>query len=260
MLPAAQAAQFRPTTIQQQDAVTVDLNAVDSEGFAEVGGVDHVDLQEEHVSEAGYRVGVALLAFLGTVFGFAAGLAAVGDDVDGLVVGEGVGGRPPVAACDEDGHGEGAEDHRGQDSGGVGAGLSVDVGVQGDGDQDAQGRVDDHDRAYRASPLGGHAVAGQVAMGAVPPAPGGTGRPGREWWPVLPADTNPSRMDAPQCNGDTSALALRCHAPGRPAAARPSGERNLHGSRDDLFLARDHTGRVRRGAQEGALIGATRPR
>jgi hypothetical protein len=35
-----------------------------------------------------------LFAFFGAVLGFVAGLAAVGDDVDGFVVGEGVGDEP----------------------------------------------------------------------------------------------------------------------------------------------------------------------
>ncbi|MFD9042709.1 hypothetical protein [Streptomyces bottropensis] len=62
-------------------------------------GGDHVDLQEEHVSQARYRVGAALLAFLGAVLGFVAGLAAVGDDVDGCVVGEGVGDEAAGGRC-----------------------------------------------------------------------------------------------------------------------------------------------------------------
>ncbi|WP_326600399.1 hypothetical protein [Streptomyces sp. NBC_01803] len=71
--------------------MSVDLDAVHGEGLAEVGRVDHVDLQEQHVGRAGYRVGAALFPFLRGVLGAVAGLAAVGDDVDGVVVGEGIG-------------------------------------------------------------------------------------------------------------------------------------------------------------------------
>ncbi|MER8226414.1 hypothetical protein ABTZ58_39205 [Streptomyces sp. NPDC094143] len=54
---------------------------MDGERLAEVGRVHHVDLQKEHVRQARDRVGAALLAFLGGVLGFVAGLAPVGDDV-----------------------------------------------------------------------------------------------------------------------------------------------------------------------------------
>ncbi|WP_240509144.1 hypothetical protein [Streptomyces agglomeratus] len=77
--------------------------------------------------------------------------------------GESRGGDPLVPAKGGDGDGEGTGDHHGQDAGGVGAGLGVDVGVERDGDDDAQRGVDEYDGAYGASPLGGHAVVGQVA-------------------------------------------------------------------------------------------------
>ena len=45
-----------------QDPVAVDLDAADGEGVAELGRVDDVDLQEQHVGAAGDRVVAALFA------------------------------------------------------------------------------------------------------------------------------------------------------------------------------------------------------
>ena len=192
---------------------------------AELGRVDHVDLQEQHVGARRDRVHAALLALLGGVLGGVAGLAAVGDDVErpswaresvmnrrapssnsirsarSSVVrvtreisettmmpamnsaemampsgfsmmfstraysrtsgehGEADGGRPLPAADRGDGHGDGAGDHHRQDAGGVRAGLGVDVGVERDGDDDADRGVDEHHRAHGAAPLRRHAVA-----------------------------------------------------------------------------------------------------
>src|SRR5689334_22220165 len=47
-----------------QDAVAVHFDAVDGEGVTEVGRVDDLDLEEEHVGRTRYRVRPALFAFL----------------------------------------------------------------------------------------------------------------------------------------------------------------------------------------------------
>ena len=60
-------------------------------------------------------------------------------------------------------HGEGGRDHHREDPGRVGACLGIDVGLEPDGDQDADRRVDEHDGSDGAAPFGGHAVGGQVA-------------------------------------------------------------------------------------------------
>ncbi len=204
---------------------------MDGERVAEVGGIDHVDFEEDDVCAAGDGIDAALFAFLVAVLCDVAGLSAVGDEVDGPVVGDGVvdeaagvaveddavgaqfggardagdqryqddprdeepgddqavrlvddvgdegveqdggehgeaGSRGSVtSARDRDGDGEGAGDHHGENAGGVRAGLLVDVGVEGDRDDDAQERVDDHDRPDGAPPLGRHAVVRQVAGG-----------------------------------------------------------------------------------------------
>jgi hypothetical protein len=71
--------------------VAVDLDAANLEDVAEGGRVDDVDFQEQDVGGAGDGVHALLLVLLGAVLGGVAGLALVGDDVEGGVVAEGVG-------------------------------------------------------------------------------------------------------------------------------------------------------------------------
>lgn len=89
--------------VSVQDAVPVDLDTPYLQYLAEHRRVDHVDLQEQHVCGAGDRVGAALLAlFLGVLLCAVAGLMPVGDEVQGVVVGQGVGDELPCGKVELD--------------------------------------------------------------------------------------------------------------------------------------------------------------
>ena len=51
------------------------------------------------------------------------------------------------------------------DTRGIGAALSVDIGVKQDGHQEGDGREDQHQRAHGPRPVRGHPVPGEVARG-----------------------------------------------------------------------------------------------
>jgi hypothetical protein len=82
--------------------VSVDLGAVDLERVAELRWVDDVDFQIHDVGGAGEGVNAALGGLLCRVFGGVAGLPAVGDDVEGPVVGDGVGDEAPGCVVEFD--------------------------------------------------------------------------------------------------------------------------------------------------------------
>lgn len=64
--------------LRSEDAVFIDFDAAHVEHFAEVGRVDHVDLQEQSVGGSGDGVHAGLRGLLG-VFGAVSGLSLVGD-------------------------------------------------------------------------------------------------------------------------------------------------------------------------------------
>ena len=83
------------------------------------------------------------------------------------------------------GHGDRGRGDQHQHAGGVGAALGVDVGVEDHGDHEGDRGEDEHQRPGGARPVGGHAVAGQVAGHEVE-QPGhrrGAGEPeDARWW------------------------------------------------------------------------------
>src|SRR5215208_1403489 len=86
-----------------------------------------------------------------------------GVDEDGGDQAEGKRAAPRPPAVRRQGHSEGRRGHHRQNAGGVGAALGVNIGREDHRDGEGDGGVDKDERPDRASPVGGHAVAGQVA-------------------------------------------------------------------------------------------------